>query len=72
MKNGQPKCDRCDGVMISEKIFPGNEPLQAWKCIYCGEYLDLVILENRQLNGCRESAPNKQFTLQCKPPNKSG
>ena len=43
------KCDRCGGMMIYEKIFCETEHFWVWKCIFCGDYIDQVILENRQI-----------------------
>jgi len=41
------RCYRCDGVMIYEKFYGDCEHFFGWKCIYCGEIVDPVILENR-------------------------
>jgi hypothetical protein len=35
--------------MIYEKIYYKTEQFWVWKCVYCGEYIDQVILENRQI-----------------------
>ena len=43
------KCDRCGGMMIYEKIFCETEHFWVWKCIFCGDYIDQVILENRHI-----------------------
>jgi len=42
------KCYRCGGMMIHEKVYSEAEQLRIWRCILCGEYIDPVILENRQ------------------------
>ena len=34
--------------MVHEKVFSKAEMLDIWRCVLCGEYLDPVILENRQ------------------------
>jgi len=49
MGKGFTKCSRCDGLMVYEKIYYGTEHFWVWKCINCGEYIDPVILENRQI-----------------------
>jgi hypothetical protein len=36
-------------MMINEKIYYETEHFWVWKCVYCGEYIDRVILENRQI-----------------------
>ncbi len=48
MSEGFTKCNRCSGMMIQEKIYYETEHFWAFKCVYCGEYIDGVILENRQ------------------------
>jgi hypothetical protein len=42
------RCYRCGGVMIFEKFYGDGEYFFGWKCIFCGEVVDQVILENRQ------------------------
>jgi len=34
--------------MAYEKIYYETEQTWGWKCIFCGEYIDDVILENRE------------------------
>lgn len=41
------KCSRCNGVMVYEKFFGLQEDFWGWRCIFCGEIIDQVILENR-------------------------
>jgi hypothetical protein len=43
------KCDRCMGVMISDTFYGFQGRFRGWKCLICGEIVDPVILENRQL-----------------------
>lgn len=43
------KCLRCNSVMIYDKFFGPHEHFWGWKCVICGEIVDQVILENRQL-----------------------
>ncbi len=42
------KCLRCGGTMVYEKVYSKAEMLTIWRCVLCGEYIDSVILENRQ------------------------
>lgn len=42
------KCSRCGSVMSYEKFFHQTEYFWGWKCVFCGEYIDQVIWENRQ------------------------
>jgi hypothetical protein len=41
------RCDRCRGVMVYEKFYGAQEYFFGWRCIFCGEIIDQVILENR-------------------------
>ncbi len=49
MGKGLVQCNRCGGMMVQEKIYHGTEHFWTWKCVYCGDYIDQVILENRQI-----------------------
>ena len=49
MGKGFTKCSRCGGMMIYEKIYSETEHFWVLKCVYCGDYIDPVILENRQI-----------------------
>jgi hypothetical protein len=41
------KCHRCGGTMVFEKFYGVCEEFFGWRCIFCGEIVDQVILENR-------------------------
>jgi len=43
------KCLRCRGAMLYDKFYGLQEQFWGWKCLICGEIVDPVILENRQL-----------------------
>ena len=43
------KCHRCRGAVIYDKFYGFEEQFMGWKCLICGEIVDPVILENRQL-----------------------
>ena len=43
------KCLRCRGAMVYDKFYGSQEQFWGWKCLTCGEIVDPVILENRQL-----------------------
>ena len=43
------KCFRCRGAMVYDKFYGLQEHYWGWKCLICGEIVDPVILENRQL-----------------------
>jgi len=40
------KCYRCGSGMFYEKFFGTHEHYWGWRCIFCGEIIDQVILEN--------------------------
>lgn len=41
------KCSRCGGIMVFQKFYGPHEHFFGWRCIYCWEVVDQVILENR-------------------------
>jgi hypothetical protein len=41
------KCHRCGGIMVFEKFYGICEEFFGWRCIFCGEIVDKVIMENR-------------------------
>ena len=41
------KCYRCGSGMHYEKFFGPHEHFWGWRCIFCGEIIDEVIMENR-------------------------
>ena len=43
------KCPRCKSTMTYDKFFGPTDGFWGWKCVMCGEILDPVILENRNL-----------------------
>jgi predicted dithiol-disulfide oxidoreductase (DUF899 family) len=49
------KCHRCGSVMVYEMFYGPDEPFSGWRCISCGEIVDEVILENRQVGTSRQS-----------------
>jgi hypothetical protein len=42
------KCDRCGSVMVYEQFTGQQERFWGWRCIFCGEIVDDLILENRR------------------------
>jgi hypothetical protein len=41
------KCKRCGGIMVFEKFSGSCEEFFGWRCVFCGDIVDQVILENR-------------------------
>jgi hypothetical protein len=46
--------------MVYEKFFSNQERFWGWRCIFCGEIIDDVILENRQWLRMRVVPDNKK------------
>jgi len=44
------RCHRCSGNMVYQKFYGPHEHFWGWKCVFCGEIVDPVILENRSLS----------------------
>jgi len=42
------RCRRCGSPMLFEKFYGTQERFLGWKCIFCGEIVDEIILENRR------------------------
>ncbi len=42
------KCNRCGKAMAYEQFYGSQEHFWGWRCIFCGEIVDDVIIENRQ------------------------
>ena len=47
IKEVSMRCHRCGGIMVYEKFYGPHEQFFGWRCIFCGEIVDEVILENR-------------------------
>jgi len=54
------KCDRCGRAMAYEQFFGNQEHFWGWRCIFCGEIVDDVILENQQWLKTRVERHNKK------------
>jgi hypothetical protein len=55
------KCDRCGSAMIQEKFYGPQEHFLGWRCIFCGEIIDYLILENRRLASLMKKQGKKQI-----------
>ena len=47
------KCSRCNNAMNYQKFYNTEGYFWGWRCIFCGEILDPVILENRKIPNAR-------------------
>ncbi len=45
--DGRLRCHRCGSIMIYEKYYGFEEQFWGWRCIWCGNIIDQIILENR-------------------------
>ena len=43
------KCFRCNGALTYDKFYSSHGEYWGWKCLICGDIIDHVILNNRQL-----------------------
>ena len=41
------RCHRCNSLMVYEKFFTEEGDFFGWRCVFCGEIIDQVILKNR-------------------------
>ena len=57
------KCDRCGRTMAYEQFTGEQERFWGWRCIFCGEIVDDVILENRQWLKRRVVSDNKKTSV---------
>jgi hypothetical protein len=48
-KSPYSRCARCGGNMVHESFFGQSEHFSGLKCVFCGEVIDPVILQNREL-----------------------
>lgn len=48
------KCNKCGGVMAYEKFYGDYEEFFGWRCIFCGDIIDQVILKNRLEKGAKK------------------
>jgi hypothetical protein len=50
--------------MVYEKVYTDTESCWTWKCLYCGDYVDPVILENREYQKIRRSGRKKHGSFE--------
>jgi hypothetical protein len=48
LKGLKMKYLRCGSSMFCEKIYTQEEQLVFWRCIFCGDYIDQVVFQNRE------------------------
>ena len=48
-KSPYSRCSRCGSNMVQESFFGPSEQFTGLKCVFCGEVIDPVILQNREL-----------------------
>jgi len=53
---GPIKCCHCRSDMVYEKFYGPQEHFWGCRCIFCGEIIDPVILENRYFSRVRAAA----------------
>jgi hypothetical protein len=58
------KCHRCQGLMVMERFYGPGMPYWGFRCLFCGEILDPLILENRNDFRKPPSPRNPGFPLE--------
>ncbi|MCE5281341.1 MAG: hypothetical protein LLG93_04490 [Deltaproteobacteria bacterium] len=51
------KCVRCGGAMFPDQFRDTSERFWGYKCLFCGEIIDPLILENRRLMSTGQGVP---------------
>ena len=46
-KDNPMRCHRCNNTMVYQKFYGPHEYFWGWRCIWCGDVVDRIILENR-------------------------
>jgi hypothetical protein len=54
------KCHRCGSVMVYERFYGPHEHFSGWRCVLCGDIIDQVILENRQVEAVRQNRERRK------------
>ena len=62
-------CQRCQGLMILERLGTRRGILMAGRCVNCGNVVDPVILRNRMKRPCGGTQPG---TRRARPPSGPG
>jgi hypothetical protein len=44
------RCHRCHGPMVHQKFYGAEVSYWGWRCLPCGEIVDPIILENRDVS----------------------
>ncbi|MFQ5580001.1 MAG: hypothetical protein ACE5FZ_05265 [Nitrospiria bacterium] len=55
------KCQRCQGMMVEERIYTHQGGARISRCLLCGDILDTRVLFNRDRYRFRESECEKNF-----------
>ena len=61
-KSPYSRCSRCGGKMVHESFLGPYEQFIGLKCVICGEVIDPIILQNRQLmkDSCMLTIPKER------------
>ncbi len=51
---------RCHGRMAFEKFFGQHDSFFGWRCVMCGDILDLVVLLHRVSHDANVSIPERE------------
>ncbi len=56
------KCHRCGSVMVYERFYGLDRQFSGWRCVFCGEIIDQVIveIENHQTGTGRQTRERRR------------
>jgi len=54
------KCHRWGSVMVYERFYGLDGQFSGWRCVFCGEIIDQVIVENRQTGIGRQTRERRR------------
>lgn len=54
------KCNRCTSIMVPDKVYSKAAWSEGWRCPLCGDFIDQVILENRQYHKAHGTRKEKE------------
>jgi hypothetical protein len=46
--------------MVYERFYGPHEHFSGWRCVLCGDIIDQVILENRQVEAVRQNRERRK------------
>ncbi len=63
------RCDRCRSRMVHQKFYDLEGEFWGWRCIFCGDIVDSIILQNRHVSRISGSCENGAYKSGDRPKN---